>query len=63
MKKFTFILCLAVAGTLFTACGDGNGSPSVSEAETSAEESATETEVSEEVADDEENYNTGRLTT
>lgn len=59
MKKFTFILCLAVAGTLFTACGDGNGSPSVSEAETSAEESATETEVSEEVADDEENYNTG----
>ncbi|MDE7137890.1 MAG: sirohydrochlorin cobaltochelatase [Ruminococcus sp.] len=44
MKKLTFILCLAMAGTLFTACGDDNGSSSVSESNSVSESSVSETE-------------------
>ena len=70
MKKLT-ILCLAMASTLFTACGDNNSSVSesgsVSESsvsETVAEtESESETENAEEsdaeTSEDEENYDTG----
>lgn len=73
MKKLTFIVCLAVAGTLFTACGyredNTDSAPESSAAETQAiTESETESQevtesveetTAEEEADDEENYNTG----
>ena len=61
MKKFNFMICLAITGAILTACGDNSGEPapesSVTEtqATTTTEESA---ETSEEV-DDEENYETG----
>lgn len=60
MKKSTFILCLAMAGTLFTACSDVNNSSSESSVSESsvagAEEESAKTE------DDEENYDTGDAT-
>ena len=71
MKKITLILCLAMAGTLFTACGDKNESSESSISESSVTETQTETEEektteeenTEESAeteeDDEENYDTG----
>lgn len=67
MKKFTFILCLAMLGSLFTACGDkkgesavdGNSVPESSVSEISEESAENSEEESEEEADDEEDYTTG----
>lgn len=43
MKKFTFILCLAMAGTLFTACGDKEESTVNSVSESSVSKAQSET--------------------
>ncbi|MDE5557829.1 MAG: sirohydrochlorin cobaltochelatase [Ruminococcus sp.] len=66
MKKINFILCLAIAGTFFTACGDKNESSesSVSESSVTATQAETEEETTEESVeteepDNEENYDTG----
>lgn len=55
MKQINLILCLAMAGTLFTACGDTNESSENSVSESSVIKTQSETEE----ADDEENYDTG----
>lgn len=52
MKKINFILCLAMAGSLLTACGDNSES-------STPESSVAETAEKSEKTDDEENYDTG----
>ena len=44
MKKINLILCLAMAGTLFTACGDKNENSESSVSESSVTETQAETE-------------------
>ncbi|MDE6036285.1 MAG: sirohydrochlorin cobaltochelatase [Ruminococcus sp.] len=58
MKKFNFIICLALTGLLLTACGDNSeiSAPGSSVAEN---QSATTTEESETEEIDDENYETG----
>ncbi len=51
MKKLTFILCLAMVGTLFTACGDNSGSQESSTESTVSESSVSETETESETSE------------